>query len=520
MAVRDGSGRFQVDVIDVGQGDSILLEGPDGTTMLVDSGHWHDDGEHVLDHLDERGIDRLDYLVATHDDWDHIGGHAAIIEEFGSDGIGAVYGPAKEEEEKRSPAVTQYKTALTENGMEENELHEESNGINLDGATIDVLNPSPSSEIEDVNENSLVIQATYGEQSALLTGDVGHSTERQLVDAHSEQLDDVDVLKTAHHGSKFSTGEELLERCEPETVLYSHAEEGKHDHPDTETVTRTTQADKAYSTALHGTTSLEFDGQHDIAIEHTKDTDLHDATDFAAAIHYQRDNDVALDEIDSIARSDLPANIPYEIVDNASIIEDSQEVQELQNQLDAATESLDAKDDVIDAKDEELDAKDQTIDAKDEALDAKDQTIDAKDQKIEQLQNENEALKAQAEEIEQLRDRLEELEQANEEQTADSEEQAVSDATERETTEKTPQNNRGEKLGNGSQPTDDQTNSPVEEFRSRANSDPSQTSVGDEMANSTPKTENPSDATHSTNESDDEGDDESGSDSRSHRRRR
>lgn len=365
MAIPDGSDGFRVEMIDVEQDDSLLLEGPDGTTMLIDSGHYHDQGKQVLNHLDEREIDHLDYLVATHDDWDHIGGHAAIVEEFGSEGIGKVYGPKQErEDEQKSNTRLRYEDALTENGMEENQLHAGSDSIDLDGVTLNVLNPSADIDSTARNESSLVMQATYGEQSMLLTGDVGHSTERQLVEKYAEQLSDVDVFKIAHHGSKYSTGEELLETCEPETVLYSHAEENKHDHPNTETVTRTAQADTAYSTALHGTTSLESDGQNEIATEHATDTDLHDATDFAAAIHYQRDNDVALDEIDSIARGDLPASIPYEIVDNASIIEDAQKVQELREQLNA-------KDEVIDAKDEALDAKDEVIDTKDEALDAK-----------------------------------------------------------------------------------------------------------------------------------------------------
>lgn len=367
--------------------------------------------------------------------------------------------------------------------MVENQLHAKSAALDLDGVTIDILNPSEEVDNKARNENSVVMQAMYGEQSVLLAGDAGHSIERQLVEKHAERLSDVDVLKTAHHGSKFSTGEELLETCEPETVLYSHAEENKHGHPNTETVTRTAQADTAYSTALHGTTSLEFDGQNKIATEHATDTDLHDATDFAAAIHYQRDNDVALDEIDSIARGDLPASIPYEIVDNASIIEDAQEVQELRKQLNA---------------------KDEVIDAKDEALDAKDEALDAKDQRIEQLQKENEALRAQDEEIQQLRERLEALKQASKEQTA-SEDQAASDATEREPTEKTAQNNRGQKMGNGSQTTGDQTNSAVEEFQSSRNRDSTQTSVGSEIANNSPATEEASDVAHSENESDDEG---------------
>lgn len=475
---------FRVHIIDVEQGDSILLEGPDGTTMLIDSGHYHDQGKQVLDYLDEHDIDHLDHLVATHYDADHIGSHADIIEAFGSDRIDTVHGPDMEGVKfPDTDTMGKFRSKLNEKDITGNELQEGAN-LHLGDVNIDVLNPSSDSDSNDINENSVVMQATYGEQSILLAGDVEGEAETQLVDAHAEQLNDMDVLKVAHHGSKFSTGKELMATCEPETVLYSHAEEGKHDHSDTETVTRTTQADKAYSTALHGTTSLTFDGQHDIAIEHTTDTDLHDATDFAALIHYHRDNDVALNEIDSIARSDLPANIPYEIVDNASIIEDSQEVQELRNQLGA---------------------KDKVIDAKDEALDAKNQTIDAKDQTIEQLQNENEALSAQEEEIQQLRERLEELEQTSEEQTAHADDQAAPDATERGTTEATAEDNRGQELGNGSQPTDDQSNAAVEEFRSRPNSDTSQNSLGSKMANNPPETDDSSETAHSEDESEDEG---------------
>lgn len=263
MVTREGTDGLRVDLIDVGQGDSLLLEGPSGETMLVDSGHYYERGKQVLDHLDKRDIDSLDYLVATHDDWDHIGGHAAIIEELGPDGIGEVCEPTKEEVSKKdSKTRKEYENALTANGYDGTRL-EEGDAIEFGDVAVDVFNPSPEIDSQKQNENSLVLQATYDEQSILLAGDVEDEAETQLIENHTEQLSDVDVLKVAHHGSKYSTGKELIETCEPETVLYSHAEENKHDHPNTETVTRTAQADTAYSTALHGTTSLEFDGQNE-----------------------------------------------------------------------------------------------------------------------------------------------------------------------------------------------------------------------------------------------------------------
>ena len=88
-------GIVEVHFINVGQSVSTLIIGPTGETMLVDTGHYRDDGEHVLQYLERHDINRIDYLVTSHNDADHIGGNAAIIEyyETEADGIGAVYDP-------------------------------------------------------------------------------------------------------------------------------------------------------------------------------------------------------------------------------------------------------------------------------------------------------------------------------------------------------------------------------------------------------------------------------------------
>ena len=79
--------------IDVGQADATLIVTPTNETILIDTGDWRQDGSIVLEYLDQLNIDRIDHLVATHAHADHIGGHAAIIEEFESnrDGIGNIY---------------------------------------------------------------------------------------------------------------------------------------------------------------------------------------------------------------------------------------------------------------------------------------------------------------------------------------------------------------------------------------------------------------------------------------------
>ena len=88
-------GTLEVHMINVGQAASTLIVGPEGDTMLIDTGDFRTDGEQVLEYLEAQNIDRIDYLVTSHPDADHIGGHANIITHYETqkDGIGAIYDP-------------------------------------------------------------------------------------------------------------------------------------------------------------------------------------------------------------------------------------------------------------------------------------------------------------------------------------------------------------------------------------------------------------------------------------------
>lgn len=83
-------GELSVHLLNVGQGSSTLIIGPEGETILIDTGDWRDDGEDVIAYLEAQGVTRIDHLVTTHPDADHIGGHAAVIEHFetNADGVG------------------------------------------------------------------------------------------------------------------------------------------------------------------------------------------------------------------------------------------------------------------------------------------------------------------------------------------------------------------------------------------------------------------------------------------------
>jgi competence protein ComEC len=89
------AGTMEIHFINVGQSTSTLVVGPTGETMLIDTGDFRTDGKYVLQYLQANGVERIDHLVVTHNDADHIGGNAAIIEymETQADGVGAVYDP-------------------------------------------------------------------------------------------------------------------------------------------------------------------------------------------------------------------------------------------------------------------------------------------------------------------------------------------------------------------------------------------------------------------------------------------
>ncbi len=176
--VEGPDGNLSVHTLNVGQGSSTLIIGPEGDTILIDTGDWRDDGEEVIAYLEAHGVTRIDHLVTTHPDADHIGGHAAVIEHFETehDGVGAVYDPgiasSSETYEEYLDAVEKHDVTLyrTQAG----------DSIQMSGVDVQVLGP-PEGYLanKDSNENSLVLHLQFGESSFLLPGD-GVNSERRI----------------------------------------------------------------------------------------------------------------------------------------------------------------------------------------------------------------------------------------------------------------------------------------------------------------------------------------------------
>ncbi len=202
-------GTLEVHMINVGQAASTLIVGPEGDTMLIDTGDFRTDGEQVLEYLEAQNIDRIDYLVTSHPDADHIGGHANIITHYETqkDGIGAIYDPGLT---STTQTYARYLDAVEQHNVTLYESHA-GDTIPIGGATAQILGP-PENYLDggDPNENSLVVRLQHGNASFLFTGDAEADGEQYLIDQYGAQLQST-VMKAGHHGSSSSTSAAVLD---------------------------------------------------------------------------------------------------------------------------------------------------------------------------------------------------------------------------------------------------------------------------------------------------------------------
>ena len=255
-----GAGNLAVHFIHVGQGGSVLVVGPTGETLLYDTGNWNDGGEHVLSYLRERGIDRIDYLVTSHADADHVGGHAAVIDYFETEagGVGAVYDPGI------AAATRTYESYLDAVEAHDVTLYRAQAGdeIPMAGASVRVLSP-PEGYLagRDRNENSLVLRVARGNASVLLTGDAEREAEAYLTERYDSLLN-ATILAAGHHGSNTSTGPGFLAAVTPHAAAIQSASDSPYGHPHRELLARLAERDvRTYWTAVHGTAVFETDGE-------------------------------------------------------------------------------------------------------------------------------------------------------------------------------------------------------------------------------------------------------------------
>lgn len=248
--------QVRVSVLDIGQGDSILVQGPSGAQMLVDGGPDHS----VLRQLPkEMGLfDRsIDLIVETHPDKDHIAGLTDVLDRyrvsyFMSSGM---------------PDST-----ATAQGLESAVAHER--GIRIftarrgmrihlgGGAYADILYPDRDVSHGATNEGSTVMHIVYGKTSFMLTGDAPSDVEDHLLtlDVKDGELPTT-VLKAGHHGSKYSTSDQWLAALHPSIVAISAGKGNPYGHPHPETLSRIkAEGARILSTIDRGTLRFISDG--------------------------------------------------------------------------------------------------------------------------------------------------------------------------------------------------------------------------------------------------------------------
>jgi beta-lactamase superfamily II metal-dependent hydrolase len=247
--------------IDVGQGDSILVILPNTKILLIDGGEREGYGK-VLTTLQEHGLSRIDVVVATHPHADHIGGLVDVIK---SVDVGEVLDSGQVH---TTQTFEDFLDAIDTKQIPLRSVRQ-GDSINLDPTVkIDVLNPpvnlldSADNEAE-FNDNSVVLKLTYGEFSALLTGDMEERNEARLVSENSTALD-IDVLKAGHHGSRTSSSLPFLNAVTPEVVIISLGAGNTYGHPHQEALNRISAAgvEHLFRTDIDGTIALTVNGSN------------------------------------------------------------------------------------------------------------------------------------------------------------------------------------------------------------------------------------------------------------------
>lgn len=199
----------RVHVINVGKADAILLESGEHTALL-DAGTGIE-GENVADYLIRQGITRLDYVIASHPDSDHIGGIVQVMKEIPTDGF--LRGVGWEEIGQEAEDLEAY---LAENRVPSYTLHL-GDTFTVGHAKLEVLGPVDT--YESSNNNSLVLKLTCFAFSALFCGDAEKEAEQDLVDSGQDLS--AHLLKVAHHGSRTSSTEEFMEAVSPQIAVVS-----------------------------------------------------------------------------------------------------------------------------------------------------------------------------------------------------------------------------------------------------------------------------------------------------------
>lgn len=241
-----------VHFIDVGQGDSILIQTPRGQTMLIDAGS-NSKADVVKEYLQGLGISKIDVLVGTHPHEDHIGGLDVVIDNFD---IGSIYMPKVAHTTKTYEDVL---LAIKRKGLK---IKGAVAGMDipLEGVDAKILAPEESLESDNLNDYSIVIRLVYQNTAFLFQGDAEKRSEEAILGSGAPI--EADVIKIGHHGSSTSSTPDYMKAVNPTFAVITVGEDNKYGHPHAETIELLDQLGVViYRTDEDGTVVATSDGE-------------------------------------------------------------------------------------------------------------------------------------------------------------------------------------------------------------------------------------------------------------------
>lgn len=244
---------LKINFVDVGQGDSTFIITPKNKTILIDGGGSNtgsfDVGENtLLPYVLDKGYNKIDFMIISHFDSDHVGGLLTILEEIKVEKILIAKQEEQSENYKRFLNIVKEKNIPVIIGKEGDKINIEKD------LYLDILFPE-SEQIEEnmINNNSLVFNIHYNNFSMLFTGDIEEIAEKRIIEITNKSRLKADIIKIPHHGSKTSSTRELLEIVLPKIALIGVGKDNLFGHPSSETIDKLNELKiKTYRTDING----------------------------------------------------------------------------------------------------------------------------------------------------------------------------------------------------------------------------------------------------------------------------
>ena len=259
---------LRVTVLDVGQGSAVLMQLPGGECILIDGGGYSDNsvfdmGSRVVaPFLWRNKIKTIDTIVLTHPNSDHLNGLLFIANHFNVKTV------LKNGDSGRSPNYQQFLNIIKENGINDRVYNQIDRHFVINGVKVDILYPPSdlqqrkrTDRWRNLNNNSIVLKATYDQISFLITGDIMAKAEAELVASAGNQLKST-VLIVPHHGSATSSSSDFVRVVKPSIGIVSAGWQNRYNFPHPEVVERYRQHQtRLLQTGLEGAISLVTDGR-------------------------------------------------------------------------------------------------------------------------------------------------------------------------------------------------------------------------------------------------------------------